>query len=361
MVGLAGALAIASLISSLERSVERVMASVFGSLDLTIGAATSMNAHDWTPLAGTFRDEVAAVPGIAHAAGEIWQPITIDGLPTNLAIQDAALYAEGLRTLDVIEGDPATVRAALAAGKGVVVSETFASRFGRHVGDEIELVAPQGVIRMPVVGVVFDLLDLGIAFIDRDFYRARWGDHRVSSVLVKLTPGADREQVADEIRKRFGDRYGVFVATGEDLRRENEQVMRESVAAGYPLIAIVLVTALLGVVNSLFASVLDRVREVGCLRAIGALRSQVRRWIVLEAAVVGLAGGIVGVAAGSALGFMVVGSIYKEVFGFTALFRYPTAAAVFAFVAAIVLAALAGALPGRAAARLPIRKALQFE
>jgi len=121
------------------------------------------------------------------------------------------------------------------------------------------------------------------------------------------------------------------------------------------------VIALLGVVNSLFASVLDRVREIGLLRAVGATRRQVVHAIVLEATIVGAAGGGFGAAVGSVLGYMTAATLLPDVFGIAAFYRYPTAAVLFSLAAAVFLAAAAGYLPGRAAGRLKVSEALGYE
>ena len=109
------------------------------------------------------------------------------------------------------------------------------------------------------------------------------------------------------------------------------------------------------------SSVLDRTRELGVLRAVGALRATVRRLVIMEAGIIGLAGALFGVAGGSLLGYVIVDTLFPNVFGIQALYRYPLTAALFAFASAIVLAAAAGYFPGRSASRLRITEALQYE
>jgi ABC-type antimicrobial peptide transport system permease subunit len=64
---------------------------------------------------------------------------------------------------------------------------------------------------------------------------------------------------------------------------------------------------------------------------------------------------------GSILGYIQVDVLFRGMFGMTILYRYPTAAVAFSVVAAVVLAALSGWLPGRAAARLKTTEALEYE
>ena len=359
IVSLCGALSLASVISSIERSVVRVLDSAFWGIDLAVGSATGIMAKDWAPLPESVADEIASLPAVNRVGVEEWVQVPYQGLPTHLVARDS--FRRGIRRLDLIEGNEAEATTALESGEGAVVSMIFAHRFGKHLGDSLVLRAPGGEARLRIVGVQYDMEDLGIVMIDRAFYRRVWKDDRISFIIPVLNPGADRGQVVDEIRRRWGERYGLFAITIEQLRRENDEVVAQSLGAAYPLIAITLTIALLGVVNSLFASVLDRTRELGVLRAVGALRATVRRLVIMEAGIIGLAGALFGVAGGSLLGYVIVDTLFPNVFGIQALYRYPLTAALFAFASAIVLAAAAGYFPGRSASRLRITEALQYE
>src|SRR5262249_52167928 len=139
------------------------------------------------------------------------------------------------------------------------------------------------------------------------------------------------------------------------------EALARAVATLYPLIAIVLVIALLGVVNSLFTSVIDRTREIGLLRAVGTTRRQVMRLVVIEGGIIGLTGGLFGVVGGSMLGYLLVRPLLPSVFGITGLLRSPSALAGFALFASTLLAGAAALLPGRRAARLKPVVALERE
>ncbi len=359
LVSLAGAITVAGLTSSLDRSVARVLDSAFYGIDIAIGSASGIMAKDWMPLPESLAGEIATVPGVARVGVEEWTTIPFEGLPTNLVARDD--FRQGIRKLDLIEGDEAEAIEAVASGKGVIVTMIFSHRFDKHLGDSLVLKAPEGELTIPIVGVQYDMEDLGIIMIDRALYRRVWKDDRISFMVSVLEPGADRQQVIEEVRRRWGDRYGLFAITMDQLRRENDELLDQAVAAAYPLIAISLTIALLGVVNSLFASVLDRVREIGVLRAVGATRSYVTRLVVTEAAIIGLAGGISGVAGGTLTGYVTVDTLFPSVFGISMLYRFPVEAALFALAAAVLLAIGAGYLPGRAAGRLKVTAALEYE
>ena len=165
----------------------------------------------------------------------------------------------------------------------------------------------------------------------------------------------------EEIRHRWGKKHALFVVSIDEFRREADELLNQTISMAYPMIATAITISLLGVVIALLASVLDRMREIGVLRAIGATRAQVVRSVVIESAIIGLMGGILAAAAGSVFGYIQLDILFRGMFGMTVFYRYPMAAVLFALAAAVLLAAVAGYLPGRKAGRLRITEALEYE
>ncbi|MGH7859333.1 MAG: FtsX-like permease family protein, partial [Candidatus Binatia bacterium] len=266
VVSLAGAVSIATLISSMERTLGRWVDVNFTGIDLTIGAATGIGPFDWAPIPEELAGEIGALPEIAAISTDRWGVISFEGLPTRLVARDFRPYRTGRRQIDLVEGDREVALEAVARGEAVIVSEVFARRYGRALGDVVSLTSPQGEVRLPIAGISFDINDLGMILVDRGLYRSIWRDRTVTGISTALRPGTDPARVIETIRSRWGEKHGLFVLTSAELRKENEAVLAQSVAAAYPLAAIIILIALLGVVNSLLASVLDRVREIGSLR-----------------------------------------------------------------------------------------------
>jgi putative ABC transport system permease protein len=127
------------------------------------------------------------------------------------------------------------------------------------------------------------------------------------------------------------------------------------------LALVAVIVAALGIVNTLTMNVIERVREIGVLRAAGMTRGQVWRSVVVEAGIVGLAGAIVGVAAGLVVGFVMVvlGGSSLDLGDLASL--VPWAIVVAAFVLGVTVAMLAAAYPARIASRISIIRAVQYE
>ncbi len=106
---------------------------------------------------------------------------------------------------------------------------------------------------------------------------------------------------------------------------------------------------------------LDRTREIGVLRAIGATQAQVRRSVVAEASWIGLVGGVLGLFAGTVMAYHHVVYNTKQLTGWTFQFFYPYEVAVFSILASVILCVLASFAPAKQAASLPIVSAIGYE
>jgi putative ABC transport system permease protein len=125
------------------------------------------------------------------------------------------------------------------------------------------------------------------------------------------------------------------------------------------IVAIAVIVSLLGVINTLAMSVLERTREIGVLRALGSSRWHVRRTMLAESLLICAAGALCGVAAGVVIGAAWIPGFAQAMPGLT--FHFPGTTAVAVAIAAIVLGALAAILPARRAARLKVIEALSYE
>ena len=121
------------------------------------------------------------------------------------------------------------------------------------------------------------------------------------------------------------------------------------------------VVAMLGAANSLLALVLDRRREIGLIRYLGAATGQVRRMILMEAGLVGLLAGSLGLALGMALSAVLIYVVNKQSFGWTIQFHPPGALLGAAVLLVWLVTVLAGLYPARVASRMNPIEVIQEE
>ena len=178
------------------------------------------------------------------------------------------------------------------------------------------------------------------------------------SGLFVVARGLDR---VNEVRSGITD-LGYSTSAPENLVASVQRYLRvvEIVLAGIGLIALVI--ASLGITNAMLAAVRERRREIGVLKAIGARDRDVARVFLLEAAVLGMLGGILGTALGwtAALGMSRVVNRYLAAQGLVGVeLGFPALVLTGGVVGSTVLALLAGTLPARRASRLPAREAME--
>lgn len=156
-------------------------------------------------------------------------------------------------------------------------------------------------------------------------------------------------------------RVGYSTSAPESLIAQVERYVRvvEIVLGGIGTIALVI--AALGIANALLAAVRERRREIGVLKAIGGRDRDVRRMFLLEAAMLGTLGGVVGAAAGLAIARTLAGFVnrYLEQQGYAGVnVGVPALIVALTIGGSVVLALVAGTLPAQRAARLPARRAM---
>ena len=267
-----------------------------------------------------------------------------------------------VRNLPMADGDGRRALREMAEGKGVIISESFQSKFGVGRGDKLQLVTPSGTISFTVLGVYIDYSsDSGSVLLDRALYKKYWQDDLLDAFDLWLAPGADQGQIIQTIKQRYGEQYQLFISTHRELRETVIKIMEQSFVVNYAVEIVAVIVAIFSVINTLLASVLDRTREIGVLRAIGATQAQVRRIIVAEAGWMGLIGGLLGLFAGTVMAYHHVVYNTKELTGWTFQFYYPYEIAALSILASIILCVLAGFGPARQAASTPIVTAIGYE
>jgi len=169
----------------------------------------------------------------------------------------------------VTEGNASDMVRAGAAGKGILVSDNFAQLRRLKVGDLLELPAPAGVIRLPIVGVIVDYSDQqGSILIDRAVFQRYWNDDSVNFFRVYLASGASLADVKRRILERFAGRRQVFVLNNGELRDYILKIATQWFALTYVQVAVATLIAVLGIVNMLVGSILALVFGYRAMREI---------------------------------------------------------------------------------------------
>jgi putative ABC transport system permease protein len=275
-----------------------------------------------------------------------------------ISLNPEIYYQRGKPT--VLEGQPPTP--AERDQGAVTISENLMRRRNLHVGSSFQMSTPTGLRTYRVAAVITDYTsDQGTVFMDRAHFVEQFRDERVDTFELYLSDLSHSEDIRREITARFGEQYNLYVLTNAELRAEALNLIDGAFAVTYAMELVAVVLALLGVINTLLAAVLDRTREIGLLRAIGAARGHILRLFAGEAAFIGFSGGLIGVAAGIVMGITVTRVVGGQATGWTFPYLFPWAIAGQISAGSAVCAIVAGLYPARRAARLDVVEALAYE
>lgn len=273
-------------------------------------------------------------------------------------------YAEYLRhnRLPVVEGDAQRAYEMLHAGTGVIASETFARQFGVGLGDRIELVTDAGKKSFEVALIYIDYsAEVGILGLDRPVYNQLFEDRLVSSWDVYAVDPAKAGDIRDRIAETLAPEYGLIVLENADYRSEVLDLIDRTFVITDALALVAIIVAVLGIANTLLVTVMDRRREIGILRAIGASRNQVHRIIAAEAGFIALAAAVVGGVLGTAYSIYIVNEVIRFQVGWKLTYAFPALSMLTIFAIAQVAAFAAAWWPARRAANVSIVHALEYE
>jgi putative ABC transport system permease protein len=302
------------------------------------------------PFATSIADEIRGLDGVQSVAALKQGYPKIDGSTAFVGGVDPAVITDAV-VLPMQQGSLADL------GPGTVaVDATTAKNNGLHLGSTLKMKFQGGTVPVRVVALYAGGNALGLPYLVTDDTLLKGGLAPLDSLLfVTKEPGADTTTVRNEINGVLTDLPTVTVKDPEGFAAEQKTQINQFLSFIYGLLALSVLIAALGVVNTLSLSVIERTREVGLLRAVGVSRRQLRTMIRLESLAVAVFGAVLGLLMGTAFGLAVVRALHDE--GLTKI-QIPWATlAVFVLVAALI-GVLAAVLPARRAARLDVLRAI---
>ncbi len=320
--------------------------------DLYIRPAGSPAADRHPTLSPDLAERIAALPGVASIDRLRAYEITYDGMPATLASMELTT-SRSYRNSDFFSGRPAeTVLAELRGSNNIIVSEPFTNKHHAKLGDTITLSLGYSRANFRITDVYPDYsAERGYILMDRETALRYLPDPIPSNLAVFLNPSANADAVRKAIQQLAADRH-ILVFSNRDLRAEAIRIFDRTFAITYALEAVAVFVAVMGIAGALLALVIDRRRELGLLRFLGASAQQIRKLILVEAGLLGLLANLVGFLLGYLLSLILVFVINKQSFGWTIRFHWPVAILSSALTLVFLATVLAGLYPARVAVRL---------
>ena len=297
-------------------------------------------------------EAIARLPGVAAVDRLRAYEISYEGMPVTLASMDASVLGPYDKS-NFFSGRPAKVVLSQLLGENaILVSEPFTNKHHVKSDDSIEISLGESRARFRIVDVYYDYSsERGTILMDRNTLLKYLPDPASSNIAVFVKNGEDIETVRREILSAAAG-HQILIFSDRDLRQEAIRVFDRTFAITYALEAIAVLVAVMGIAGALLALVIDRRRELGLLRFLGAASSQIRKLILVEAGLLGLLANLVGFVLGYFLSLILVFVINKQSFGWTIRFHWPIAVLCGALTVVYVATVLAGLYPAEVAVTL---------
>ena len=353
MVGISLVVAFAALGGSVLGSVRSYLEGSLGS-DYVVQPANQNSDVTFSPKLPERISEIAGIEKTTSLASTFLH----DGKEVSFVFGVDQNYPEIFRVNYAAGGPDAFSK--LEDG-GALVGKQLAEKRKLHVGSKIRLPTLKGPKKYRVEGVVDnDILGGGVGiYLSRETLARDFNEGQGEFLAIKATPGTNRDTLTRKVEEVLKDYPQFSLYSNAEWKAQIESDFNRQYVFFYAIMGVSVAVSAFGVVNTLSMSVFERTREIGILRAVGTTRLQIGRLVIDEGVVISLIGCLVGVAVGSALGYLFV--LGSGAGGFEVNFYYPKLPALAALLSGLFIGVFAGLLPARSAARKSIVEAVQYE
>ncbi len=345
--------AVGIMVGSFRQTVILWMSSELPA-DLYLRPAGNPATDQHPVISSEFSDGLAKVPGVRAIQRLRAYEISYEGMAATLGAVDLS-DPKIEHSSDFLSGRTAAeVLLELRGANAVIVSEPFAYKHHVRRGDSIQLALGDSRPAFRIVDVYYDYSsERGMVLMDREVMLHFLPDPAPSNIAVFVSPGANRATVRQAIENAAAaSGVHVLIFANTDLRKQAVQIFDRTFAITYALEAIAILVAIMGVAGALLALTIDRRRELGLLRYLGASSAQLRKLILTEAGLLGLLANFSGLLLGIFLSLILIFVINKQSFGWTIRFHWPIAVLLGAMSLVWAATILAGYYPAKIAVRL---------
>jgi putative ABC transport system permease protein len=352
------ALAVATLLAflSLGTSVTSTVNQSWNQYRFTIDAESVMG-QALPPSAGSV---IASVPGVARVQPQLRNYIKLGGQDGSVwAVPDRPMYS-----FHLVSGRLLTPADTRALARVIVVEQSIARASNTHVGQRVSVRTAAGDVSFTVVGIVSDQQMSGtVLFVPlATMQSVLHTPGAVNWYWIQTTSG--NHQLIDQTNMRLERTLAVhglqMKTTREYVGAAQDRAAYRGLTTAISVLGLLIVAiSMVALINTLTMVVLERTREIGILRCIGAHARDVRRIFATEGMTVALAGWLIGIPLGFGLAHAVV-TLVENVVNEHLLFTFPALNIPLALIGTLILALLVMQIPLRRAVRFKPGEALRY-
>jgi putative ABC transport system permease protein len=305
-------------------------------------------------------DELRAVDGVAVVSTQRFAASEVNGVAVGVLGIEPVSY-QATSDLEFIEGERDAAYAALEGGRSAIINGVLKSTARLNVGDEVQLLTPSGEATYEIVAVASDYLNAKTTtvYISHANIAADFGRTEDVFLRVNRAPEADPAQVEAGLREVLKPYPQFRLIVGQEYIDENIKLFDSVFLGMFVLVLFLAIPSLIAMVNTLAIGVIERTREIGMLRAVGATRNQIRTIVLAEALILAAIGTAFGLLSGVYLGYMAINAF--GALGFPMDYSFSGNGLILATAAGLLFGAFAAIIPARQAARLEVVQALRYE
>ncbi|MFD9412235.1 ABC transporter permease [Streptomyces sp. NPDC059989] len=300
MIGLA-------LVACLSVVGSSMVASATEELDKSVGADFIVSSQTGQPVMPQAEQAMRGIKGLDHVTAyrEVDAKITA---PDGATEEDGLGATDPTYAKDIRRKMTAGEHAAAYGANAMSVGSEYATKHGIKLGDEMTVAFTGGnTVKLKIAAITSDEgnLDKGMKYVSTAVAEANVPADRLPRpfmLLASAKDGQDQAAAYTEVKKGLAEYPQYVVRNQADYKQALKDQVGQLLNIVYGLLALAIIVAVLGVVNTLALSVVERTREIGLMRAIGLSRRQLRRMIRLESVVIALFGALLGLGLGMGWG-----------------------------------------------------------
>lgn len=349
-----------ALVTSIGMLGQTMKASISDTVDQTITSDYILSG----PSSGNFPAPKETGARAAEADG-VEKVVTVGSAPIAVDGRASLDFGTGGMFTATMDADPTSMMAMnMVEGDanitgGFVATENFAKENGWKVGQSYEVTGskPGKTAEARLVGTFEPVEVIQNMVVSQDVAEkvAADGEFAVQMVGVLGQEGYNKEDLRQNLENAVKDLVVVQVNTAKEYAGQVADSIDQMLAILYGLLALAVIIAVLGIVNTLTLGVIERRQEIGMLRAVGTQRRQIRRMITLESVQISLFGAIMGILIGLGLGWSFIDILNDQGLGGAEI---PWAMLVIMLLGSAVVGVIAAVWPSQRAAKTPPLEAI---
>lgn len=340
-------LAVVSAVGVLAASVDRTNAVM---IDKEFRSDFLVQSPNFQSFPTSIGDQMEAVDGVEAISRQQGTPAKVDGTDAWVTGNDKSF--DQIYDLDVVKGTQ------VISGTEALVTEDVAAEHSLGVGDTMAVGFPGGkTINLEIAGIITSSYATGAISVPMSVLEQAGLKRSDVTLSINVEDGTDLAAVQTALDRIVKDLPVVSVQDKVAFTEMVSGQVNQLLAIIYALLALAVIIAVIGIVNTLGLSVLERTREIGLLRAVGLSRRKLRRMVTLESVAIALLGALLGMGLGLGIGVLLRQSLSEDL---TEL-ALPVGSLVAFLAVAVVFGVLAAIVPAIRASRMKVLDAIATE